>query len=75
MLDWKTSGTDGAPVLNDSVPVWPSRSGRLPKVIEMTGLALGGHAASTLRANGVGVGNVVVVPGRGRGRTGRGRVR
>ena len=59
VLDWKVSGTE-PPVLNDNVPVWPLRSGRLPKVIEMAG-PLGKHTAATGTENSPGVGGRIVV--------------
>jgi hypothetical protein len=62
VLDWKTSGV-GLPPSNSNVPVWPLRSGRLPKVIEMAG-PVGRHTAETGTENRLGVGGrvVVVVP-------------
>lgn len=49
------------PVENDRVPVWPSRSGRSPNVISISGVVPSGHSGVTSMANGVGVGIVVVV--------------
>ena len=50
--------------VNTSVPVWPVRSGRLPKVIEMYGSfsVVASQKAKTLRLNRLVVGRVVVGP-------------
>jgi hypothetical protein len=55
------SGID-PPVENVRVPVWPSRSGRFPNVMAISGAVPSGHSGATSIANGVGVGNVVVLP-------------
>jgi len=61
LLVWKTRGTD-PPLLNDRVPVWPSRSRRFPKVIEICGvLVASSQKANTFTPNRLGLGNVVVV--------------
>ena len=56
----KVSGIE-PPVLNVSVPIWPLRSGRLPKVMAIVGTVPSGHSGSTSIANSLVVGNVVVV--------------
>jgi hypothetical protein len=63
VLDWKTSGTVVAVVSKLSVPVWPSRSGRLPKVIEIDGPSpVVGHTPAAWTEKKPPVGNVVVGP-------------
>jgi len=58
---WKTSVVE-VPSLKESTPLWPLRSGRFPKVIEICGVFVcSSQNANTLTPNKLGFGNVVVV--------------
>ena len=59
VLDWKTNCTECDPVLERQHAGLAIEVGTVAEVIEMAG-PLGGHAGTTLRENGVGVGRVVV---------------